>query len=503
MQAGLGSPTMDATIAATHGDSEAMEGVETQETAKGDKKHVTKLLTLSPEALRVAAEITPHRLANLLIRKGPLAIRLITAELAVEVPGFDHLSLSKQRRLIMAAMEQSDPVNNVVFEKIGWGQWAVRKVDLDYIVTDAAGDGSNPKARVNIKELKERAKLGWLKKNADGLDLRRGSISNSKPNLHNIAVPNEPSRTGAIMSESDSDMDDDNLVEVLGHRDHVDDHEVDDAVDDDDDDDEDDDDEDALELDSEDVNVLHFRMSVPAAAATEDNAIALDDDEDELFEFDADDAPPVATITKLKRSPPLKFANRVPTKFSPPPALSSNSRRKSSSAGASSLVSKSTRHQIFTRSRLNSLENLDSYIVSSARSSSLSVSSPPPHPPPSAPANSGLASGLVSLPLGSWTSKAGLSPETLSPALLHTGRRKSSFNESNLRSTLSLSLPRYRASDDRAPVLNDAIVSDTDEEDWASIGPETLRKHLAGLSSPAKEGDENTAARALVDLMTV
>ena len=35
----------------------------------------------------------------------------------VEVPSFELLSLSKQRRLIMAAMEQTDTVNNVVFEK--------------------------------------------------------------------------------------------------------------------------------------------------------------------------------------------------------------------------------------------------------------------------------------------------------------------------------------------------------------------------------------------------
>ena len=123
---------------------------------------MTKLSTSSPEAIKVAAEITPTRLANLLIKKGPLPIRLITAQLAVEVPGFDLLSLSKQRRLIMAAMEAGDTENNVVFEKIGWGQWAVRRKDSDYIVTEGSVDGSD-KTRVSVHELKEKAKLGWLK----------------------------------------------------------------------------------------------------------------------------------------------------------------------------------------------------------------------------------------------------------------------------------------------------------------------------------------------------
>ena len=98
------------------------------------KKHL--LSTSSREGIQVASKITPTRLANLLIRKGPLPIRHITSQLSIEVHGFEMLSLSKQRRLIMAAMEQVDPENNVVFEKIGWGQWAVRKVDSDYIVTE-------------------------------------------------------------------------------------------------------------------------------------------------------------------------------------------------------------------------------------------------------------------------------------------------------------------------------------------------------------------------------
>lgn len=467
--------------------------------SKTDKKsHVTKLSTLSPEAIRVAAEVTPHRLANLLMRKGPLAIRLITAQLAVEVPGFDLLSLSKQRRLIMAAMDQGDPDNNVVFEKIGWGQWAVRKVDSDYIVTEA-DDGLDPKARINIHELKEKAKLGWSKKLATPTDqskdsIRRDLISSNKPNLHNVRLPSE--RLGATSAILDSELDSDDDMDVQKFRMSV--------------------DSDPMSLDDIDVD---------------DNAIAEDsdgEDDSEMFHFDNDDEQ-TAPGSRFKRSPPLKFANRVPTKFSPPPALS-GSRRKSSSAGAPNAVTKntnynsSTRHQVFNRLRLNSIENLDNYIVLSARNSQFSVSSPPPQ----------AGSVPSASPLGSWNGNSGylnhnfnISPENIASAILNAGRRKLSFNESSIRSTL-LSLMQHKSYENgntlnsnihnssppmsshttRRPTgLRHDIASDTDEEDWATIGAESLRKHSAGLSSPAKmsdsQNDERTAARALVDLMSI
>lgn len=459
------------------------------------KSHVTKLSTSSPEAIRVASEINSHRLANLLILKGPLPIRLITSQLAVEVPGFDLLSLSKQRRLIMAAMEQGDAENNVVFEKIGWGQWAVRRVDLDYIVTDA--DAASDTKRMNIHELKEKAKLGWSKKNGDSApkSKRRESITNNRTNLHDVRLPSEKLSYENAM-ESDSDEDD----------------------------------EDEDEEDEEHQDARRFLMRANGNVAldaidvdVDDNALAEDSDEneEELFRFDQDDEKPA----KFKRSPPMKFANRVPTKFSPPPPLS-GSRRKSSSAGAPNSVTKNTnysaRHQIFNRSRLNSIENLDNYIVSSAKNSALSVSSPPPQ------------SGSVpsASPLGSWNGNAGylhhpgnfnISPENIASAILNAGRRKSSFNESNIRSTLTSSLPQngHRPYENghsisstsvtagrRRTGLRHDLASDTDEEDWATIGAESLRKHSTGSLSPGKasenssQNDERTAARALVDLMS-
>ncbi|KAF5209951.1 putative Sin3 binding family protein [Clavispora lusitaniae] len=411
------------------------------ETKPDPDRKPSKLSTSSPEALRVAAEITPHRLANLLIRKGPLAIRVITAQLAAEVPGFELLSLSKQRRLIMAAMEQGDAANNVVFEKIGWGQWAVRRSGSDYIVTDA---GTEP---VSVHELREKAKLGWSKKSAAAA--RRDSIS--KGGLHSVRVPDEH---GVQMSgdhgmrspenESDSASDSDDDMDML-EQSHID-----------------------VQRESQRETSSRARAEVQqlSRGRPDDTAIAEDSDEEDLFAFDED-----------HKSPPL-FAQRVPTKISPPPV---HGRRKSSSA-VSNGVAKNTnysRHQIFNRNRLNSLENLDNYIVSSARNSSFSVSSPPPA------GSVGSAS-----PLGSWGANQGAFA-LVEP--LVRGRRKSSFNESSMRSTLSASRRESRT---------DAS-SDTDEEDWASMGAESLRKNSAGSSPSLDQAEERTAARALVNLMTI
>lgn len=420
--------------------------------SNGPTKHVTKLSTSSPEAIRVAAEITPTRLANLLIKKGPLPIRLITSQLAVEVPGFDLLSLSKQRRLIMATMEAGDVENNVVFEKIGWGQWAVRRKDSDYIVTE--GSATDDKAKISVQELKEKAKLGWSKKKELVPSTRRDSISNGKHNLHNVSVPLD----AALESE--------------------------------------------LELEDENSPFSDDELPRMARFDVDDNAIAEDSDEDDmdtaedgLFQFDDE-----SKDKKRKKLPPVLFANRVPLKVLPPPHLQ-GSRRKLSGANS---VTKNThtgysnRHQLFSRLRLNSIENLDNYIVSSARGLLILVSSPPP------------ASSVLSVsPIGSWLNSNGhLHPGvTVSPDNFGNnigGRRKLSFNESSIRSTLLSSLPRNGAN----PKLSKQDASDTDEEDWATIGAESLRKHSAGsLTTPGKEdtlrSDEKRAARALVDLMSI
>lgn len=73
--------------------------------------------------------ITTSDLSNILKEHGPLAIRHITKELSKIKPTFKTLSASKQRRLIINAMETGDIDNLLIFEKVGWGQWNIKKID--------------------------------------------------------------------------------------------------------------------------------------------------------------------------------------------------------------------------------------------------------------------------------------------------------------------------------------------------------------------------------------
>ncbi|ODQ49252.1 hypothetical protein PICMEDRAFT_98247 [Pichia membranifaciens NRRL Y-2026] len=91
------------------------------------------LSTSSPEGIAAASQITPNRIANILIKEGPLPIRHLTGYLIQQVPAFGNLSLSKQRRLIMAALESGDILTGCVFEKIGWGQWEAKIVGKELV----------------------------------------------------------------------------------------------------------------------------------------------------------------------------------------------------------------------------------------------------------------------------------------------------------------------------------------------------------------------------------
>lgn len=83
------------------------------------------LLTTSPEALKAANMINPKRIAGILQKNGPSAIRYITKELGKQVANFNKLSTSKQRRLIMHAMEMGDKDEKIIFQKVSWGHWSV------------------------------------------------------------------------------------------------------------------------------------------------------------------------------------------------------------------------------------------------------------------------------------------------------------------------------------------------------------------------------------------
>ncbi|KAG7662268.1 STB3 [[Candida] subhashii] len=478
------------------------------------------LSTSSPEGIQVASKITPTRLANLLIRKGPLPIRHITAQLSIEVPQFESLSLSKQRRLIMAAMEQTDLVNNVVFEKIGWGQWAVRKVDSDYIVTEGTEgnlatspeeNGNNEKKLINVNDLRNQTnlKLGWSKKKkqqagavGNGESVRRESITNHSKNLHNVKLPNESSIESNAMISDDSESEDEYAI-----SDH-------------------------MESSSEEEE---------------------EEEHDSVFTFEEETTS--SSINRFKKSPPpIKFAKRVPLKFSPPPiggtsaaTDSTRSRRKSStssSVGASSSIQKPSssasyrhhhhHHQLLNRSRLNSIENLDNYIISSAKNSTGSINSPPPPPPPAISFSSSPINNPNTWNNGNYIhhhhSMDTIPSENTNNDNTNKSRRKSSFNESHVRSTLSSSLPQHQrhqvVTHSNLSVHESVVASDTDEEDWRAMGPESLRKNNGGIKkkmnaalnghggavprTPEKNvvsGDINeedkSAAFALVHLMSI
>lgn len=108
--------------------------------------NVGPLNTNSPLALAAAASVTPEKLANLLLIQGPLPIRHITSHLALTIPGFGDLSLSKQRRLIISALDSVDPVNQVRFDKVGWGRWAARKTDSPVTSSSTLLHGTNAAA---------------------------------------------------------------------------------------------------------------------------------------------------------------------------------------------------------------------------------------------------------------------------------------------------------------------------------------------------------------------
>lgn len=107
------------------------------------------LSTSSPEGIAAAAAITPNRVANILIKEGPLPIRHLTGHLIEQVPAFGHLSLSKQRRLIMASLESGDLATGCIFEKIGWGQWQAKVVGKDIVKSKIEQSMKDNNANIN------------------------------------------------------------------------------------------------------------------------------------------------------------------------------------------------------------------------------------------------------------------------------------------------------------------------------------------------------------------
>lgn len=70
--------------------------------------------------------LAKHYLAEILLEKGPLAIRHMMNYLNQAVPGFSEIPPTKARRIVVAALENRSgggPKGDVEFEKVGWGRW--------------------------------------------------------------------------------------------------------------------------------------------------------------------------------------------------------------------------------------------------------------------------------------------------------------------------------------------------------------------------------------------
>ncbi|CUS24064.1 LAQU0S13e02476g1_1 [Lachancea quebecensis] len=120
--------------------------------ARENNGHVARTTALSPQA------VPPEKMSQLLLAEGPLAIRFITKALCKEVEGFKHLSASKQRRLIMGALESGDRRNSVIFAKIGWGQWSAHKVESsDFEKEREATNVANSKIKDLVSQERRRS----------------------------------------------------------------------------------------------------------------------------------------------------------------------------------------------------------------------------------------------------------------------------------------------------------------------------------------------------------
>jgi len=72
------------------------------------------------------AYLSKNHLADIILEKGPIAIRHVMNHLAQTVPGFGDIPPAKARRIVVAALESrigGGRKGDVEFEKVGWGRW--------------------------------------------------------------------------------------------------------------------------------------------------------------------------------------------------------------------------------------------------------------------------------------------------------------------------------------------------------------------------------------------
>ncbi|QPG76500.1 hypothetical protein FOA43_003889 [Brettanomyces nanus] len=438
--------------------------------------------TSSPEGIAAASQITPGRIARILLSEGPLPIRHLTAQLVAQVPSFGHLSLSKQRRLIMTAMDSGDSGLCCIFDKIGWGQWEAKIVTRDEFnkraaasaaaaVASSSSSGNSPSTVSNNASLSSNTIHRRKNSNRDSASpgersnalkaikkeprqsshspvggklgssltstLRRESITNPKTDLHNTKVPRSPSLL-PLQSLRNSfkahNLSLDEAIESSSDEDGG---------------------EEAFELNS------HGSASSGSSPGNEENGI-----------FNFEDQQQQQRNKKVPRSSSLS---------------SSNSRRPSFRG-----VAKPGRkpRSSFTSHSIEAA--LDEGVMENRRPL-ISFSNP------------------SSIPRQSFL-RTSISPRT-NPIMMHEQMSSLSIASSvasNEKSRSPGPVPSLPTKPRKGSVLAGThIEGDTDEEDWEAIGPKSLRKgnHSADGTNdeiiPQGKDKEMTAAIALINLRTV
>ncbi|TID29496.1 hypothetical protein CANINC_001891 [Pichia inconspicua] len=159
---------------------------------KSTNEEKVLISTSSPEGIAAASQITPNRIAKILLKEGPLPIRHLTGHLIDQVPVFGNLSLSKQRRLIMAALESGDIDTGCIFEKIGWGQWEAKTVGIEIVKMKIESSNNNNQSFHDVSDPKQNAeKLQVTSNTNSNLPLNENSTRVKKPRSQSYSIRRE------------------------------------------------------------------------------------------------------------------------------------------------------------------------------------------------------------------------------------------------------------------------------------------------------------------------
>lgn len=433
------------------------------------------LSTSSPEGIAAASQITPNRIANILIKEGPLPIRHLTGHLVKQVPAFGNLSLSKQRRLIMAALESGDLITGCIFEKIGWGQWEAKIVGKDLVkikIENSLNNNSYPQGNNNSSNNTPEIKID----SAHSKSISPISASPSTSIASNITVKPR-SKSSSIPSVKKSSTN--NRRESITNQSN----------------------DTTIKMPSSPTlgPIQNLRNSLKNYADIDEAIESSSDDDDDIdddeFDYDSADSPPFANMNNLD-------------------ALTSNSA-----------------YVTTTNTTPNSSNKLQQYKkIPSMRSPSVSSSSRrpsfagilKPRKPRSSFNQHTLEVALDEAPLERRESRVSFSNSA--------NLSRQSFLRTNISPRMSNNNSSISFNENAIADDSDEDAAFTDEEDWQAIGPSSLRKnrHSSILTPPNpnlldsnttlqsnsndsttatttgdSKTDEEMAAIALMDLKTV